>query len=234
MSFPSTDPSTMMLTEWISLLWYSGECLEIQSGIQCRVSTQKRLSRVVTSCHCGSSCCYCSTRRRNLGKNESSIFQASIPTRRKIGSLGRKRRLDSYVPGDPAREALIKTVPLVSFWTTFFRTHYRPGADLLLPIIMGYDKHGSRAKTVENIADAHGFKESEGYVVDIEGASRNNLKTARDGHTILIPQPSDSPSDTLNWTKARKHIILIIVSLAAFFPDYGSATGAVTLLPQPA
>jgi hypothetical protein len=99
---------------------------------------------------------------------------------------------------------------------------------------MGHDKHESRAKTVENIADAHGFKESEGYVADIEGASRNNLKTARDGHTILIPQPSDSPLDTLNWSKARKHVILIIVSLAAFLPDYGSATGAVTLLPQAA
>jgi hypothetical protein len=138
------------------------------------------------------------------------------------------------VSGDPAREVLIKAVPLLSFSTTFLRTHYRIGADLLLPIIMGYDKNESRAKTVENIADAHGLLESKGYVTDTEGASRNNLKTARDGHTILIPQPSDSPSDTLNWSKARKHVILIIVSLAAFLPDYGSATGAVTLLPQAA
>jgi hypothetical protein len=92
----------------------------------------------------------------------------------------------------------------------------------------------SQAQTVETDADIHGFRESEGYVADIEGASRNNLKTARDGHTILIPQPSDSPSDTLNWSPTRKHVILFIISLAAFLPDYGSATGAVTLLPQAA
>jgi hypothetical protein len=129
----------------------------------------------------------------------SSIFRTIIPTRRKIGSLRRKRLARTlYVSGDPAREVLIKAVPLVLFSTTFFRTHYCIGADLLLPIIMGYDKNESRAKTVENIADAHGFKESEGYVADIEGASRDNLKTAGDGHTILIPQPSNSPLDTLN------------------------------------
>ena len=95
-------------------------------------------------------------------------------------------------------------------------------------------KIDKQATTVENIADAHGFKESEDYVADIEGASRSNLKTARDGHTILIPQPSYSPLDTLNWSQTRKHVILIIVSFAAFLPDYGSATGAVTLLPQAA
>ncbi|KAH0182525.1 MFS general substrate transporter, partial [Aureobasidium melanogenum] len=99
---------------------------------------------------------------------------------------------------------------------------------------MNDDKHGSQAQTMENIADIHGFKESEGYVADIEGSLRNNLETARNGHTVLIPQPSDSPSDTLNWTPTRKHVILFIISLAAFLPDYGSATGAVTLLPQAA
>lgn len=98
--------------------------------------------------------------------------------------------------------------------------------------MMQHDK--DHTLTVEDVADIHGFKESEGYVADLEGAARGNLKTARDGHTILIPQPSNSPLDTLNWSQTRKHIILIIVSLAAFLPDYGSATGAVTLLPQAA
>lgn len=98
--------------------------------------------------------------------------------------------------------------------------------------MMQHDK--SQTLTVEDVADLHGFKESEGYVADLEGAARGNLKTARDGHTILIPQPSDSPLDTLNWSRTRKHIILFIVSFAAFLPDYGSATGAVTLLPQAA
>lgn len=99
---------------------------------------------------------------------------------------------------------------------------------------MNSDKHDTQAMTVEDVVNVHGFKESEGYVADIEGALQTNVKTAKDGHTVLIPQPSDSPSDSLNWTWTRKHLILIIISLASFLPDYGSATGAVTLLPQAA
>lgn len=60
----------------------------------------------------------------------------------------------------------------------------------------------------------------------------NAVKLAPDGHTVLEPQPSSDPHDPLNWSKFRKHLILIIVSAASFLPDYGSATGAVTLLPQ--
>ncbi|KAI5204554.1 MFS general substrate transporter [Aureobasidium subglaciale] len=99
---------------------------------------------------------------------------------------------------------------------------------------MNQEKIDLQATMVEDMHDVHGFKGSEGYVADLEGASRDNLKTASDGHTILIPQPSNSPQDTLNWSKTRKHVILIVVSLASFLPDYGSATGAVTLLPQAA
>ncbi|THX05344.1 MFS general substrate transporter [Aureobasidium pullulans] len=99
---------------------------------------------------------------------------------------------------------------------------------------MNSDKHDTQAMTVEDVVNVHGFKESEGYVADIEGALQTNVKTAKDGHTVLIPQPSDSPSDSLNWSWTRKHLVLIIISLASFLPDYGSATGAVTLLPQAA
>ncbi len=48
----------------------------------------------------------------------------------------------------------------------------------------------------------------------------------------LIPQPSDDPNDPLNWSWGAKHLMLFIVSLTAFLPDFGSAIGAVTLLPQ--
>lgn len=81
----------------------------------------------------------------------------------------------------------------------------------------------------------HEFDESEGYVIDVESADAANargLKLARDGHTVLIPQPSDDVNDPLNWTWAKKHLILFVVSFASFLPDYGSATGAVTLIPQ--
>lgn len=84
---------------------------------------------------------------------------------------------------------------------------------------------------LENI---HAHNEKDGYIVDASGDGVADAKLAADGHTILIPQPSDDPYDPLNWSKFRKHLILIIISAAAFLPDYGSATGAVTLLPQAA
>lgn len=86
--------------------------------------------------------------------------------------------------------------------------------------------------TASHALKLHEYRETEGYVVDAE--SGENVKVAKDGHTRLIPQPSDDPNDPLNWSKRRKHIILFIVSFIAFLPDFGSATGAVTLLPQAA
>ena len=50
-----------------------------------------------------------------------------------------------------------------------------------------------------------------GYVLDLDklqnGAS--NLKTAADGHTILIPQPSDSLLDPLNWSVSTMKTVKI-------------------------
>ena len=80
----------------------------------------------------------------------------------------------------------------------------------------------------------HEYKSNEGYVIDTGKNGDIDLKLASDGHTILIPQPSEDPQDPLNWSRTRKHVILFIISAAAFLPDYGSATGAVTLLPQAA
>lgn len=90
----------------------------------------------------------------------------------------------------------------------------------------------------------HEFRENEGYVLDQssdgggggdgdeEGGghgSRRVFKLAADGHTRLIPQPSDDPNDPLNWSSTKKHLILFVIAAAAFLPDFGSATGAVTL-----
>lgn len=67
----------------------------------------------------------------------------------------------------------------------------------------------------------------------IEKAScAHELKTASDGRTVLIPQPSDDPADPLNWSQLRKCLVLLVISCTAFLPDYGSGTGAVTLIPQ--
>lgn len=94
----------------------------------------------------------------------------------------------------------------------------------------------SMTETVMSASDSEAnvteFRASEGYVPGIDTEHRGNLKTAGDGHTILIPQPSEDPLDPLNWSPFKKHVILFIISFAAFLPDYGSATGAVTLIPQ--
>lgn len=93
--------------------------------------------------------------------------------------------------------------------------------------------HGQVARGEPKGMVIHEFRENEGYIVDAE-AGAANVKVAKDGHTRLIPQPSDDANDPLNWSRSKKHIILLVVSIASFLPDYGSATGAVTLIPQAA
>ncbi|KAK7206002.1 MFS transporter [Myxozyma melibiosi] len=77
---------------------------------------------------------------------------------------------------------------------------------------------------------------AEGYILDAglltHDEGQSNLKLARDGHTVLIPQPSDDPNDPLNWSWWKKHLILISISFIAFLPDFGSAAGAVVLNAQ--
>ena len=94
------------------------------------------------------------------------------------------------------------------------------------------DKVGG--KTVELDLDQYG--EENGYVVDAERlksiAGEASIKLAKDGKTVLIPQPSDDPNDPLNWSWGKKHAILAVITITSFLPDYGSATGAVTLIPQ--
>lgn len=73
------------------------------------------------------------------------------------------------------------------------------------------------------------------HVLDVnqlEGDEKGTVKTAKDGQTVLIPQPSDDPNDPLNWSPVKKHITLIVISVVAFMPDFGSSMGVVTLLPQ--
>lgn len=96
----------------------------------------------------------------------------------------------------------------------------------------------TEARTTHHLAKAvtnnpHEFHEVEGYVID-DSEEGEGVRYAKDGHTRLIPQPSDDPNDPLNWSWRKKHIILLVVAAAAFLPDYGSATGAVTLEAQAA
>jgi hypothetical protein len=85
--------------------------------------------------------------------------------------------------------------------------------------------------------EVHDYPESKNYGVDsdvvlldtgaahLESGQLANLKLAKDGHTVLIPQPTSDPNDPLNWSWKRKHLMLAVVSLTAFLGDYGSGAG---------
>lgn len=48
---------------------------------------------------------------------------------------------------------------------------------------------------------------------------RAGLKTTQDGTTVLLPQPSDSPNDPLNWTWTKKHLVLLSLLPGCLFTD---------------
>ena len=73
-----------------------------------------------------------------------------------------------------------------------------------------------------------------GHVLEAKqlGAESEGLQTTPDKKNILIPQPSGDPNDPLNWSSLKKHTILLVVTVTAFLPDFGSSMGIVALLPQ--
>ena len=92
----------------------------------------------------------------------------------------------------------------------------------------------------ERIETLHDRKDtgsdSDAYVLDANklGGKGHELQTTHDGKTVLIPQPSSDPNDPLNWDPLKKHVILMVITVCAFLPDFGSSMGIVTLLPQAA
>ncbi|KAK5049899.1 hypothetical protein LTR84_004018 [Exophiala bonariae] len=63
-------------------------------------------------------------------------------------------------------------------------------------------------------------------------AEHDGIKLAEDGHTILIPQPSDDPNDPLNWSTLRKSLLFCTMASASFLTDFQAAAGAPLLGPQ--
>jgi hypothetical protein len=103
----------------------------------------------------------------------------------------------------------------------------------------GPNQLGEKANTQNLDLDLDHIGETQGYVLDEAILRRQlglspdaKLKTAQDGKTLLIPQPSDDPRDPLNWPAWRKHTTLLVICIAGAMGDYGSATGAIALLPQ--
>ncbi|GAA5908930.1 hypothetical protein JCM6882_004947 [Rhodosporidiobolus microsporus] len=81
-------------------------------------------------------------------------------------------------------------------------------------------------------SDSEIEKEGGNLLLQVEDAAAAGLKTAADGKTVLVPQPSDDPRDPLNWSSLKKHTILLIVALAAFNGDFQSGAGIPLLAPQ--
>jgi hypothetical protein len=48
----------------------------------------------------------------------------------------------------------------------------------------------------------------------------SNLKTAGDGQTVLIPQPSDDPDDPLNWSWGKKHAVFLSLLPGCLLTDF--------------
>ncbi|KAH8917870.1 MFS general substrate transporter, partial [Atractiella rhizophila] len=57
----------------------------------------------------------------------------------------------------------------------------------------------------------------------------SRLKLSEDGRFILWPQPTRYPDDPQNWTAGQKNLQLLIVTLAAFVPDFNSSLGIASL-----
>ena len=74
----------------------------------------------------------------------------------------------------------------------------------------------------------------DGYVLDPSKYPDNaaGLKTTPDRQYVLIPQPSDSPRDPLNWSSQKKSYMLAIVSYIAALADYTGGTAIITIIPQ--
>ncbi|KAI1611913.1 serine/threonine kinase 16 [Exophiala viscosa] len=72
-------------------------------------------------------------------------------------------------------------------------------------------------KKLEVVPGTSFMSDQEDLPPEYSAVPRELLKhgTGRFSHLILIPQPSDSPNDPLNWPQWKKDMILIIVGLSA-------------------
>ncbi|CEQ40567.1 SPOSA6832_02194 [Sporobolomyces salmonicolor] len=94
-------------------------------------------------------------------------------------------------------------------------------------LAVGDEEQGGIRRT-----DSELEKDGGNLLLQVADADALGLKTASDGKTILVPQPSDDPRDPLNWSPFKKHMMLVILALAAFGGDFQSGAGIPLLQPQ--
>lgn len=63
------------------------------------------------------------------------------------------------------------------------------------------------------------------FVKETTNDANDGLKLAKDGITVLIPQPADDIEDPLNWSWLRKHKVLVALLLPSLLTDWGMTWG---------
>jgi hypothetical protein len=87
-----------------------------------------------------------------------------------------------------------------------------------------YDQNGSIIEKSVAVSQMQNDKEdyAEGHgdfqVTMIPGAK--DVKLAKDGKTVLIPQPSDDPDDVLNWKPGKKFRVLLSLVFASLVMEH--------------
>jgi len=72
------------------------------------------------------------------------------------------------------------------------------------------------AEVSQNHGDSHEpLPEEQGGFRVFVTAGTNDVKLAKDGKTVLIPQPSDDPDDVLNWRAGKKYRVLLSLVFAS-------------------
>ncbi|KAF7554453.1 hypothetical protein G7Z17_g2925 [Cylindrodendrum hubeiense] len=94
------------------------------------------------------------------------------------------------------------------------------------------DEQLEKRPTVEPFPQA--ARAEAGVVLNIDAPGDSALRFAKDGHTVLLPQPTQDPNDPLNWPSWKKHAILLTIAWGAFCADFTSAAGSAPILVQAA
>jgi hypothetical protein len=73
-----------------------------------------------------------------------------------------------------------------------------------------------KTATVSQTQDGHeDYTEGHGDFRVIMTPGAKDIKLAKDGKTVLIPQPSDDPDDVLNWKSGKKLRVLLSLVFAS-------------------
>ncbi|PNH48188.1 hypothetical protein VD0004_g318 [Verticillium dahliae] len=88
----------------------------------------------------------------------------------------------------------------------------------------------TKRPTVEPVPQS--AKAEAGVILRVDTAADTGLRLAKDGHTVLLPQPTDDKDDPLNWPSWKKHAVLFVVAWGAFCADFTSAAGSAPILLQ--